>query len=69
MYSETEMKSITNTQPRFASARVIQVIKYSKSPDIVRMRIGGSLLLELITPIIRALHHLGDQIGCGIKSI
>ena len=69
-YSKTEMKSITNIHPLSASARVIQVIKWT-----LKVRISYPLGLEvlsnwnLITPITRALHYLGDQIGCGIKSI
>ena len=64
------MKSITNTQSLSASARVIQVIKWTLG---VRKSYPRELEVlcnwNLITPITRALHYLGDQIGYGIKSI
>ena len=64
------MKSITNTQPLSTSARVIQVIKWTLGVRISYPR-GLEVLSNwnLITPITKALHYLGDQIGCGIKSI
>ena len=70
VYSKTEMKSITNTQPLSISARVIQIIKWTLKVQIFYPR-GLEVLSNwnLITPITRALHYLGDQIGCGIKSI
>ena len=70
MYSKTGMKSITNTQPFSASARVIQVIKWTLGVWISYPR-GLEVISNwnLITPITRALHYLGDQVGCGIKSI
>ena len=67
---KTEMKIITNTQPLSASARVIQVIKWTLGVRISYPR-GLEVLSNwnLITSITRALHYLGDQIGYGIKSI
>ena len=62
--------NVVNTQPLSASARVIQVIKWSLGVRISYPR-GLEVLSNwnLITPITRALHYLGDQIGRGIKSI
>ena len=70
VYSKTEMKSITNTQPLSASARVIQVIKWTLKVWISYPR-GFEVLFNrnLITPITRALHYLGNLIGCQINSI
>ena len=70
VYSKTERKSITNTQPLSASAWVIQVIKWTLKVRISYPR-GLEVLSNrnLITPITKALHYLGDQIGCQINSI
>ena len=70
VYSKVEMKSITNTHPLSASARVRQVIKWTLGVQISYPR-GLEVLSNwnLSTPSTRALHYLGDQIGCGIKSI
>ena len=62
-YSKNEMKSITNTHPISASARVIQVIKWTLGVRISYPR-GLEVLSNwnLSTPSTRALHYLVDQI-------
>ena len=67
---KTETKSITNTQPLSVSAQVIQVITWTLGVWISYPQ-GLEVLSNwnFITLITRALHYLGDQIGCGIKSI